>query len=229
MSDLGPAVRTYQPADGWFKTLVALLAINGLLEFATMWALWLELELLKRWGQFTAAEAEANDSRVQLVFVLELIVSIAYFVVLLLWLRRGNHNARALGSKGMEFTPGWIIGWWFVPFANLVKPYQAVRELWLASVGGRDWKMGANPGLLPFWWAAWLISSVVSTFAGRRREEALVDAESIASNDHLLVAAAALTLVSLVLTYLVVSGIRALQEARHKRIQVRRAKRRRKR
>jgi hypothetical protein len=47
-----------------------------------------------------------------------------------LWLHRAAKNLPALGRGGMQFTPGWSVGWFFIPFANLVKPLAAVSELW---------------------------------------------------------------------------------------------------
>ena len=44
-----------------------------------------------------------------------------------------NCNVRALGANDLSISPGWSAGWFFVPFANLVKPFVAVREIWNAS------------------------------------------------------------------------------------------------
>ena len=51
-----------------------------------------------------------------------------------MWMHRANRAARALGATGMEFTPGWAAGWFFVPFANLVMPYRVAVELWKAAI-----------------------------------------------------------------------------------------------
>ena len=32
-----------------------------------------------------------------------------------------------------SFTPGWSVGWFFVPIMNPWKPFQAMREIWQAS------------------------------------------------------------------------------------------------
>ena len=54
----------------------------------------------------------------------------------------------------MEFGPdAW--GWFFAPFANLFKPYQAIRELWFRA---SDWAQ--RPDVLPVWWGVWLISGL---------------------------------------------------------------------
>jgi len=38
-----------------------------------------------------------------------------------------------VGTRESRFTPGWAVGYWFVPFVNLVRPYQIVADLWLRS------------------------------------------------------------------------------------------------
>src|SRR5690242_15716882 len=57
---------------------------------------------------------------------------VATAVFWVLTIHRAATNVRAFGQGGLEFTPGWAAGWYFVPFANLVKPFQAFREIWRA-------------------------------------------------------------------------------------------------
>ncbi len=51
----------------------------------------------------------------------------------LMWLFRTYKNLEPLGSENIRFTPGWSVGWWFIPFANLVMPFKAVRGVWSES------------------------------------------------------------------------------------------------
>ena len=50
-------------------------------------------------------------------------------IVWLLWLHSSYGLLRYLGTKVTRFSPGWAVGCWFVPFVNLVRPYQVVEEL----------------------------------------------------------------------------------------------------
>jgi len=68
-----------------------------------------------------------------------------------MWMHRCYRNLPALGSRG-HFSPAWAAGCWFVPIANLVLPYLAVRDIWAASRPGGRW----NAALLVTWWIAWL-------------------------------------------------------------------------
>ena len=52
-----------------------------------------------------------------------------------------------------RFRSGWAIGGWFVPFLNLVRPYQIAKEL--ASYSGPNETAPTNA--LPLWWALVII------------------------------------------------------------------------
>jgi hypothetical protein len=78
---------------------------------------------------------------------------------------RFNKNARALGSQGLEYTPGWSVGWFFIPIANLFKPFQAVSEIYKASdpkAGAFDWRQSPTDTALGWWWGTWIIGNIIS-------------------------------------------------------------------
>ncbi len=87
-------------------------------------------------------------------------------IVFLVWVYRTYNNLSALKSRNLEFSPGWAVGWWFIPFANLVKPFQIVREIFNESDPEFDAETGflhISPGTpveVGFWWAAFLASNV---------------------------------------------------------------------
>ncbi|XAL99788.1 DUF4328 domain-containing protein [Phycisphaeraceae bacterium D3-23] len=90
------------------------------------------------------------------------IPSVVFFCM---WIHRANRNARALGAHSMTITPGWSAGWFFIPFANWVMPYRAMAEIARASdpdAPGDRWHLGVLPGIVPMWWAAWLISGFMA-------------------------------------------------------------------
>jgi Domain of unknown function (DUF4328) len=86
-------------------------------------------------------------------------VLIATVVAWCLWQHRGQSNLVALDRKCLEYTPGWAVGWWFVPIANLWKPFLTVRELWKASeptLDGSRWHSLRTPMVLGWWWGVWI-------------------------------------------------------------------------
>lgn len=98
----------------------------------------------------------------------QLLALLSCYVIIAFWIHRMAANTRSLAGAGkMEYTPGWAVGWFFVPFANLWKPYQAMKELWaLNADDGRD-AVGMAGLLPPLWWFLWLAWNIVSNAAGR--------------------------------------------------------------
>src|SRR5688572_9717366 len=65
--------------------------------------------------------------------VVEFLGFVAAIVVFLVWMRRSYINLKALGVRGLEYSPGWAVGCWFIPFVNLVRPYTIMKEIWTRS------------------------------------------------------------------------------------------------
>ncbi len=89
---------------------------------------------------------------------------IVCFVLVGRWIYRTNANAHLL-SGDMTITPGWAIGWYFVPFANLVKPYQGMKETWLASHEAGGLHEETETALLPWWWGLWLVTNILGNIS----------------------------------------------------------------
>jgi hypothetical protein len=131
-----------------------------------VWSGWQELELLQRVadGAFLSdAEAVANDSRQAAIGGLFMLVFLVTAVLFLRLTYLSNRNARSLCEDGLEFTPGWAVGWYFVPIAHLLKPYQALREIFKASHPDHtdNWRQAPPPAIMPLWWTLWILVSLV--------------------------------------------------------------------
>jgi len=117
-------------------------------------------------GIVTPSEAEASDAR-QLVTTLGYTgVIVVTGVVWMFWQHRAQSNLRDVGTDDLRFTPGWAVGWWFVPLASLWMPYLAVRELLRASEPSvTDWRRVRTASLPGLWWAAWIAASILTGIA----------------------------------------------------------------
>ena len=111
--------------------------------------------------------AIANDTRQGIVGIVQALTFITSGVLILMWIHRANFNAHRLGADGMGFSPGWAVGWYFIPFANLWKPYQAMKEIWQASASPEHWESEDRSWLLPLWWTLWIVSNLLSNAAFR--------------------------------------------------------------
>ena len=82
-----------------------------------------------------------------------------------MWIHRAHANLFAARLGGLEYTPGWSVGWFFVPFANLVKPFRAMRELYNRSLALDDSYDSSNPSNLRIWWGCYLAGSIAGNFS----------------------------------------------------------------
>jgi hypothetical protein len=97
----------------------------------------------------------------------QILLYLATVIFFLVWLFRIYKNLDLLESGYREFTAGWAVGWWFVPFANLVKPFQVVREAWCESdpiiEQGPQFlssSLDSAPPYIGLWWGFWIASNI---------------------------------------------------------------------
>ncbi len=88
------------------------------------------------------------------------LVSTASYVVVGRWIYQAHRNLALADLPDLQFTPAWAIWWYFIPFANLVKPFQAMRELWNASHRALGNRQRAAPGLLWLWWLGFILGGI---------------------------------------------------------------------
>jgi hypothetical protein len=122
---------------------------------------WMAVDLL--YALLSFAEAGPGGPAA-LVAIPRFLVLLSCFVLVGMWIYRTNANAHALGGD-VSIAPGWAVGWFAVPFANLVMPYQGVSETWQASheMAGLDGDAGLP--LVRWWWGLWLVSGFFGYFA----------------------------------------------------------------
>jgi len=76
------------------------------------------------------------------------------------WTVRANKAVRSMGAKGLTHSPGWAVGWYFVPIATLLLPFQAMSDLYKASVNPQNLNSIELPSIFRLWWALWVVSCV---------------------------------------------------------------------
>lgn len=121
--------------------------------------------------------ATANDNRQQIIGISYILVFVISAFLILRWTHRANYNAHQLGAKNMQFTPGWSIGWYFVPIFNLWKPYQAMNEIWKASKNPTNWFCTSSSNILSLWWFLTILNGILgrAIFNLSRKAEEISD------------------------------------------------------
>jgi hypothetical protein len=95
-----------------------------------------------------------------------LVATLSSIIFVARWIMRVNANAHSM-SDSMTVTPGWNVGWFFIPVALLWKPFQGLREAWQVSVSPHDPTSVAVPPLMRWWWGLWLVSNVLGNVSTR--------------------------------------------------------------
>jgi hypothetical protein len=100
------------------------------------------------------------------VLLVDFVVCVITF---LMWLHRAYDNLPALGVTDRRWSPGWAVGWWFIPIMSLFRPYQLVKEVWQASAptASPAWRNQALPDFFRWWWGLLLLYLIVGVFLER--------------------------------------------------------------
>lgn len=167
-SNTGPALF----ATVFFSLVIATSAIGILVAIG-------ELKMLFEMEQALTAGASIDQSTIEAQEAVYLLVgSVAGFlyfftaIPFLIWFRRAYRNLLFLGIKALNYSPGWAVGGWFVPFLNLVRPYQIAKEIWVQSyrsnaIPGDTQHRQLNLSFVGAWWSLFLVMNFVGTFSSK--------------------------------------------------------------
>ncbi len=157
----------------------------------------------------TPPELETSDWAIAISGLLLFACFLISGFLILKWIHRVNSNAHLYSSE-MNVSPGWNVGFFFIPFANLWKPFQGVRETWEVSTMHNQ----EVPGWMRWWWGCWLATNFIGNASFRIGMEAkTAQASSVAAFLDIVAAIVgiplALCLIRLIRT------LTAAQEAMH--------------
>jgi len=154
--------------------VIVLLWIMLILEILTSYSGYIQLDLLQSMsgGLFISEErASANDLREGIIALLYSITYLLTAIAFIRWFRRAYFNLHQQVDH-LKYAEGWAAGAWFVPFVNLFRPYQIMKELYTETrklLSGYEERMGEilPTRLLGWWWVFWLISNFISQISLR--------------------------------------------------------------
>jgi Domain of unknown function (DUF4328) len=225
----GPFVSGHSRA----RLAVMFLAINIALDLVSVASLLLQAQLLlkvRAGEEITQAEALANDSRLELISWLQAVVYFITTILFLMWIHRAYRNLKALGARTTAYSPGWAVGYFFVPFLNLVRPYEVVKEIWRDSnpdvglpddlVRQRGLSLGqysSTSPLIGLWWGFWLASKLITYITSRLSTDASKPDDILAAT-YVFILGEALNVVAAIALILVIKRIDGMQEEKHARL-----------
>jgi hypothetical protein len=163
---MNPLKNNAQRARAVSIIFIIMLVIN----VASIISNFMQLNLLKSLmaGNADTEAANANDIRVSALAIANLVVLVCGAIFFILWFRRAYNNLHSTQQVNLLYTEGWAAGAWFVPFLNLVRPYQIMDEIWnKTQEATKNLLSFKNSSLVGWWWAIYLISKITSNIANR--------------------------------------------------------------
>ena len=163
------------------------------------------LNLMDSGVEISDEELTYNDTRQAVVSIFSSLFIIGSIITFMMWFARAYYNLHRLNVNGLQFSKGWSIGGWFVPFLNLVRPYNIMKEIWNETqnyIFKKDdfWNFSSTK-IISWWWAIWLISNFLSNVSAKLELEAeslnsyIISSKAVIFTDLFDIIATVITLV----------------------------------
>jgi hypothetical protein len=106
-------------------------------------------------GAVPGEAAQLATGLAGLLYLVGFVVTIVFFCR---WFHLGVRYATGRGGS-IGYTPAAAVGSWFIPFLNLVRPFDVTRRMLGAA--------GADAGSVGTWQALWIIGNITSNISAR--------------------------------------------------------------
>ncbi|MEV6653958.1 DUF4328 domain-containing protein [Streptomyces sp. NPDC051219] len=145
---------------------------------------------------------------------LSLLLYLATGALFIIWFHRVRKNAGVFGPDLHRGGPGWAIGSWFIPIANIWLPRGVAADTWRASRRDPYGDGKAEPlTVLNLWWLFFVLTQIADFVAGEAYDDADT-AEEFATAAGVVMGSAVLDIVAAVLAALFVRHLTAMQHAK---------------
>jgi hypothetical protein len=168
-------------------------------------------------GGFSIEEAKVSDAIQVGISFLWVGLWIVSSITFMTWSYRAYQNLRPLGNRGLEYSPGWTIGAWFIPILNLFYPYRIHAEIWRgsdpAAVRDNFGLRGKASSLVGWWWGSYLLMNIVHQLGGPLSADK--SAASLVTSCGALIAGDCLAVPAAILAVSLIRGIDRNQTERY--------------
>ncbi len=146
-----------------FIVAAAALAISNLLA--------LQFHYTFLYGEFASddvmqAAADMTDLHQGLAAILYITAFISSIIAYSRFQYRAMKNLHIIDAAGVTTSPGWSVGYFFVPIVNLWKPFGAVCQIWRGTFDPENGDAPV-PKIIGWWWVVWLISNFIDNASNR--------------------------------------------------------------
>jgi len=167
----------------------------------------------------SSEEAAALDNHQQLISSLQAFAYIITSILFLLWFRRAYQNLSALGAFNLSYSPAWAVGGFFVPFLNLVRPFQVMTEVWKASDPEQPaWRQAPTSQIIGWWWFLFIGSSILSRVVAEMGSGSDISLSQLQSFSNALIIDELFGAVAAIPAIVLIWNISMRQEQKHKNL-----------
>jgi len=118
-------------------------------------------------GNVDMDKAEANDLRHVVLTVFWLGAYLTTIITFIMWFRRAYNNLHTVNPEGCEYPENWAAIGWFIPFLNLVRPYQIMREIWDGTFRNAGMETEGSSSIVGLWWGLYIGGNILSNIFSR--------------------------------------------------------------
>ncbi|MFD7699795.1 DUF4328 domain-containing protein [Streptomyces caelestis] len=121
-------------------------------------------------GDMTASDLDAAYSLYERAGRVQVVTSLLCAVLFITWFFLMRRRTELLAPNWFRKGPGWAIGAWFVPVANLWLPYRIASDMWnacaLLPTEGRSHRLPMWP--VNLWWGLFVGTTLLGRFTAAR-------------------------------------------------------------
>jgi hypothetical protein len=166
-------------------------------------------------GFITQEEASSNDTRQLIIRIVALIVQIILIVYFIMWFRRAYFNLHSLRCY-VRYSEGWAAGAWFVPFLNLVRPYEIMKDIWdrtqERTQEGIEDKQIESSSIVGFWWFFWIAANIAANIFTWRYLNRVPNANDVIAKNEAAIIIDVVNLINLFLIINIIKKISGFEE-----------------
>lgn len=173
-------IYTFQPIDGRARTVAIFMIVSMISDLVSLGSSIIDLQMLSRLENLSLAALD----QWQMLGMIGFVTIPLYFITVIIfcfWTYRAAANAHAL-RPGLPTSPGWAVGWYFVPFANLFKPLNSMKDIWRVSFRRESGKLAPPDSILGIWWAFWILTCITGNIAFRLAMSGGVDVSMLVTS-----------------------------------------------
>jgi len=157
-----------------------------------------------------------SEAAYVIIGLIQFVAIVVAAVSFIRWFQAAYVSVGTLTGRATKHDPGWTLWGFLVPFLNLFRPQQIMREIWddtyvqWVEEPSRVAGLHCPADRVNLWWGLFLVSSVLSSAAGRFSWRAVTAADEATATLWYLISDS-LDVVAAIVAVLLVRSVTALQ------------------